>query len=280
MGILRRNRSTGTDRPNGPDTPTGPDEELAELAAELVREPRPETTARTGVRRLARSLTRARLSRARPPQVGDEPAASSRSPITDRLLAAAPRIPVRDLATLRRQHAKASTPEELADRLVTGACRATAAIGMGVGAAAVVPTVAITAELAAELLTVAAVEVKLIAELHEVYGHGAPGTALERTTAYLGAWAQRRGIDSMSLLRPSGVLALGAGARVRQQVSRRLARGSLRKLPSLAPFMLGSALGAHLNRRDTLRLAALVRADLRTRPPLSGPDYWEAAAPR
>jgi hypothetical protein len=264
MGLWRR---------SGRTEPAEPDEQLAELAAELASEQRPEATARTGVRRLAQSLTRARLTRRREPGT-----ARGRFHVTDRLFAAAPRIPVRDLATLRRQHPKAGTPEELADRLVTGACRATAAIGAGVGAAAVVPTVAITAELAAELLTVAAVEVKLIAELHEVYGQGAAGSTLERTTAYLGAWSQRRGIDSMSLLRPSGVLAMGAGARVRQQVTRRLARGSLRKLPSLAPFMLGSALGAHLNHRDTRRLAAQVRADLRGRPPLGGPDYWHAAA--
>ncbi|MDH6145297.1 MULTISPECIES: hypothetical protein [Kitasatospora] len=264
MGKLRRSRRTEQ---------VEPDEQVAELAAELAGEQRPEAKARIGVHRLAQSLTRARMSRG-----GDRGGARRWSPVTDRLSAAAPRIPIRDLATLRRQHPTARTPEELADRLVTGACRATAAIGAGVGAAAVVPTVAITAELAAELLTVAAIEVKLIAELHEVYGQGAAGNALERSTAYLGAWAQRRGIDSMSLLRPSGVLAMGAGARVRQQVSRRLARGSLRKLPSLAPFLLGSALGAHLNRRDTERLAAQVRRDLRRRPPLGGPLYWMGKA--
>ncbi|MFE0465571.1 hypothetical protein ACFW1A_40625 [Kitasatospora sp. NPDC058965] len=263
MGLLRR---------NGRTAPVEPDEQLAELAAELAAEQRPEATARTGVRRLAQALTRARFAG------GGRGEGRGRSPVTDRLFAAAPRIPVRDLATLRRQHPGAGTPEELADRLVTGACRATAAIGAGVGAAAVVPSVAITAELAAELLAVAAVEVKLIAELHQVYGQAAAGNRLERTTAYLGAWAQRRGIDSISLLRPSGVLTMGAGARVRQQVSRRLARGSLRKLPSLAPFLLGSALGAHLNRRDTRRLTEQVRADLRGRPPVEGATYWEAAA--
>jgi hypothetical protein len=264
MGMLRR---------SGRSAPAEPDEQVAELAAELSAEQQPEATARSGVRRLALSLNRARFRRDRTGTTR-----RSRFLVTDRLLSVAPRIPVRDLAALRRQHPKARTPEELADRLATGACRATAALGAGVGAAAVVPTVAITAELAAELLTVAAVEIKLIAELHEVYGQPAGGGRLERTTAYLGAWAQRRGIDSVSLLRPSGLLAMGTGARVRRQVSRRLARGSLRKLPSLAPFLLGSALGAHLNRRDTRHLAELVRADLRWRAPLDGMGYWDAAA--
>ncbi|WP_051969964.1 hypothetical protein [Kitasatospora azatica] len=260
MGILRSRTRT---------EPVEPEQQLAELAGELATEERPEVPARVGVRRLARTLTHGAV---RGTSAGGQF-------LADRLLATAPRIPVRDLATLRRQHPKARTPDELADRLVTGAARATTAIGAGVGAAAVVPTAAITAELAAELLAVAAVEVKLIAELHEVYGQAAIGSTLDRTTAYLGAWAQRRGINSISLLKPTGVLTMGAGARVRVQVSRRLARGSLRKLPSLAPFLLGSALGAHLNRRDTLRLSQQVRADLRTRPPRT-PNYWESATGR
>lgn len=41
--------------------------------------------------------------------------------LADQLLQAAPRIPVRDLATLRAQHPGATDPEQLADLLVTGA---------------------------------------------------------------------------------------------------------------------------------------------------------------
>ncbi|GAA1247276.1 hypothetical protein GCM10009665_42830 [Kitasatospora nipponensis] len=185
--------------------------------------------------------------------------------LTDRLLTAAPRIPVRDLATLRAQHPKAANPEELADRLVLGATRASAAIGAGVGAVAVAPTPpALIAAPASETVAVAAVEIKLIAELHEVYGRRAPGTGAQRTSAYLAAWANRRGIDSGSLLEPTtGLLALSAGSRVRAQVRKRLTRSSLRKLPSLTPFLIGAALGARLNHRDTRRLAERVRADLR-----------------
>ncbi|MCX4750034.1 hypothetical protein OG455_31715 [Kitasatospora sp. NBC_01287] len=284
MGILRR---------RGParavTAPDEADQRLAELTAELARLEGPQglehpagvppaddvdqrqrvVRARDALLGLGRSLARGRAARG---------AATARRTLTDRLMATAPRIPVRDLAALRRQHPGATSPEQLADRLVVGACRATTAIGAGVGAAAVVPTAAVTAELAAELLAVAAVEVKLIAELHEAYGQPAAGGARERATAYLGAWAHRRGIDSISLLKPSGVLAMGAGARVRKQVTRRLARGSLRKLPSLTPLLIGSAFGAQLNRRDTRRLAIQVRADLRDRPPRTS-GFWEAAVP-
>ncbi|MEU2630974.1 hypothetical protein ABZ641_28720, partial [Kitasatospora sp. NPDC007106] len=46
--------------------------------------------------------------------------------LTERLLQTAPRIPVRDLATLRAQHPKAADAEALADLLVAGALRASA----------------------------------------------------------------------------------------------------------------------------------------------------------
>ncbi|MFF7638275.1 hypothetical protein ACFZB9_34780 [Kitasatospora sp. NPDC008050] len=314
MGILRRNRRRGpeagraegtadglTDSPTGGPTgdTTEAERRIAELTAELatldaVAAPTPGTgraaeqewgpeQGRAPEQERAQARTRATLGRVSRSLAGRTATASHRAAVgsrslADRLLATAPRIPVRDLATLRRQFPQAATPEELADRLATGAARATTTIGAGVGAAAVVPTVAVTAELAAELLAVAAVEVKLIAELHEAYGQPAVGSRTERATAYVGAWAERRGIDSISLLQPSGLLTMGAGARVRRQVTRRLTRGSLRKLPSLTPLLIGSALGAQLNRRDTRRLAAQVRADLRGRA-ARAPGYWEAAGP-
>ncbi len=197
--------------------------------------------------------------------------------LTDRLLDAAPRIPVRDLAALRAQHPAAAGPEELADRLVAGARRSSAAVGAGIGAAAVVPTPpAMPVEIAAEVLATAAVEIKLIAELHEVYGRRAAGTSTQRTAAYLSAWANRRGIDSVTLIKPGSILALGAGSQIRHQLGKRLTRSSLRKLPSLTPFLVGAAIGANLNRRDTGRLAEKVREDLRARGP-ADPAYWSAA---
>ncbi|WP_371477249.1 hypothetical protein [Kitasatospora sp. NBC_00315] len=199
--------------------------------------------------------------------------------LADRLLVAAPRIPVRNLATLRAQHPGVADPEQLADLLVLGACRASAALGAGVGAAAMLPVPpAMPVEIAAETLAVAAVEIKLIAELHEAYGVPAAGNATQRAGAYVTAWANRRGIDRTALLKPAGLAAMAVGSEVRQQLRKRLTRSSLRRLPSLTPLLIGAGIGANINRRDTRKLAKAVRADLRGRIP-ADPSYWTAAAP-
>ncbi|MET9615189.1 hypothetical protein [Kitasatospora indigofera] len=199
--------------------------------------------------------------------------------LADRLLVAAPRIPVRNLATLRTHHPDVADPEQLADLLTSGACKASAALGAGVGAAAMLPVPpAMVVEIAAETLAVAAVEIKLIAELHEVYGVPAPGNSSQRAGAYVTAWANRRGIDSSLLVKPAGLAAMAVGSEVRGRLRQRLTRSSLRRLPSLAPLLVGAGIGAHINRRDTAKLARQIRADLRGRRAVD-PGYWTAAAP-
>ncbi|MEY9964545.1 hypothetical protein ABIA33_002587 [Streptacidiphilus sp. MAP12-16] len=194
--------------------------------------------------------------------------------LVDRLVDAAPRIPVRDIRTLRAQHPGALTAEDLADNITSGAVKASASIGAGVGAVAMLPVPpAMTVELATELLAVAAVEFKLIAELYEVYGQPVRGSATQRAGACLTVWSQRRGLD---LSRPGTLVVLGAGSELRRQLRRRLTRSGLRKLPSLAPLMVGAVAGATVNRRDTAKLAAEIRRDLRARPP-AVPGYWAAA---
>ncbi|QMU78680.1 hypothetical protein GXW83_26205 [Streptacidiphilus sp. PB12-B1b] len=191
--------------------------------------------------------------------------------LTNSLIDTAPRIPVRDLAALRAQHPKARTPEDLADRLASGAAKASGVIGAGVGAAAMLPVPpAIPLEIAGEMLAVAAVEIKLIAELYQAYGQPVSGSAAQRAAAYLSVWSQRRGLD---LSRPGTVMVLGGSAELRRQLRRRLARSGIRKLPSLAPMMVGAGAGAYVNRRDTAKLAEEIRRDLRSRPPVD-PDYW------
>ncbi len=179
--------------------------------------------------------------------------------LADRIIEIAPRVPVRDLATLRRQFPGLG-PEQLADRLVAGAANGTSTIGAGVGAAAMLPVPpAMPTELAAEITGVAAIELKLIAELHEVYGVRPPGNLKVRSTAYLSSWSGERGIDVM---KPSTIdTALGGHMkrRLRQQIMKRM----VRDLPNLMPFLVGAAVGAAVNRRDTKKLAARVRADLR-----------------
>ncbi|GAA2240527.1 MULTISPECIES: hypothetical protein [Kitasatospora] len=261
-------------------------EELSALAEEMERPPaevppaarerwyrrRGAERATALVRSVARMLGHGGLAAARGAGEGGRL-------LSERLLQAAPRIPVRDLATLRAHHPDAVGPEDLADRLVAGACRASAAVGASVGAVAMLPVPpAMAAEIASETLAVAAVEVKLIAELHQVYGQPAVGSATQRGTEYVAAWANRRGIEPSALIGPAGLAAVAIGAEVRQKLRKRLARGTLHRLPSLTPLLVGAGLGAAVNRRDTRRLADQVRVDLRRRGPVD-PDYWEAAAP-
>ncbi|MFI1304932.1 hypothetical protein [Streptomyces sioyaensis] len=179
--------------------------------------------------------------------------------IADRIIDTAPRIPVRDLATLRAQF-PGLTPEDLADKLVAGACAATATVGAGVGAAVMLPVPpAMPAELAAEVTGVAAVEIKLIAELHEVYGLRPAGNFRQRAMACLTSWAEERGID---LAKPAS-LNIALGGQMRRELRQQIMKRTLRNLPNLAPFMIGAVVGAFMNRRDTRRLAEKIRKDLR-----------------
>ncbi|MBW8801876.1 MAG: hypothetical protein JF597_52610, partial [Streptomyces sp.] len=93
----------------------------------------------------------------------------------------APHLPVRDLLTLR-QHHQGLSGDALADALIRNASIITAGIGAAAGALAAVEMAAPPAllaapvQLAAETLAVVAVEVKLTAELHVVYGSAPRGS--------------------------------------------------------------------------------------------------------
>jgi hypothetical protein len=196
--------------------------------------------------------------------------------LADRLMAAAPRIKVRDVSTLRAHHPDARSAEELADRIAAAGARASGAVGAGAGAAAMMPVPpAMPVEIAAELLAVAAVEFKMIAELYEAYGQPAQGNVKQRSLAYLSVWSERRGLDVAS---PATILALSKTAGLRKALRKRLTRAGVKKLPTLAPLMVGAAAGAYINRRDTAKLATEIRRDLRERRP-ADPGYWRAARP-
>ena len=59
---------------------------------------------------------------------------------------------------------------------------------------------AFPAEVAAETLVLVGIEIKLIAELHEAYGTPATGNVTERMSAYVAAWAHRRGVYEIPLV--------------------------------------------------------------------------------
>lgn len=192
---------------------------------------------------------------------GGESARAAIGHIADLIIENAPRVPVRDLATLRKQFPGLG-PEELADKLIAGASKGTATVGAGIGAAAMMPVPpAMLAELAAEITGVAAIEMKLVAELHEVYGLRPPGGLGQRSTAYLTSWTEERGID---VAHPTTVNA-ALGGQMKRELRQQIMKRMVRDLPNLVPFMIGAAVGAMMNRRDTRKLAERIRKDLRKR---------------
>jgi hypothetical protein len=179
--------------------------------------------------------------------------------LTAEVLAMAPRLPVRDQQRLRAQF-PALGPEELADVLIHNAARAAAVVGAGAGVAMVLPLPSAPVEIAVETLALVGIEIKLVAELHEVYGMRAPGSTSERMLAYVAAWAHRRGVA----LAPAGLLVV-AGSPLRRRLQRRLIARAGRSAISLGPLLTGAIAGAALNRRETRLLGRDVRDDLRRR---------------
>jgi len=180
--------------------------------------------------------------------------------LTSQVLAMGPRLRIRDRAALRAQF-PGQSDDEIAQRLVERAARAAAAVGGATGAWAALPALpAFPAEVAAETLAVVGIEVKLVAELHEIYGMGAPGSGTERARAYLASWASRRGVYAVD-----GGLLLIAGSPLARQLTRRLAARVRRSTFSLAPLFTGAVAGAILNRRETRKLGHQIRDELRQR---------------
>ena len=251
--------------------PQDQQQELAGEVAELVGQVT-EAPARSRPRRVGSAISRiagrsgyaSRRAFASGGRAGGRGVVSAGRWLTGQVLAMAPRLPVRDLETLRAQHPGLGR-EELADALIKGACRSTAAVGAATGAAMVLPLPSAPVEVAVETLAVVGIEIKLVAELHEVYGERAQGSAPERMLAYVGAWAQRRGIS----FAPAGIV-LVAGSPLRRRLQRRLLARASRSALSLGPLLTGCVAGAVLNQHETRRLGADVRNDLRRRLPQAG----------
>jgi hypothetical protein len=184
--------------------------------------------------------------------------------MVDAITDLAPHVPIRDLDTLRRHH-DGLDGEELAERLVRNAARATAGVGAAGGGVAAVewaatPTLlSAPVLLAVETVAVVAIEMKLIGELHEVYRVLIPGNAGQRAVALIQSWAAQRGVNPM--LPGVGVAAV-LGTAARKELRDRLLRRFGRNLTTLGPLFTGAAIAAWLNRRATLHLAEEVRKDL------------------
>jgi hypothetical protein len=191
----------------------------------------------------------------------------------DLLDTAAPALPIRDRARLQAAHPGA-TEQEIADALVARAARLTGAVGAATGGLAAAQwfappsLVAVPLELGAQTVLVAAVEVVLVGELHELYRRPAAGDARDRALAYLNSWSTQHAVGAAGMsglvtrLGTAGVQAL------RRRVTRRLAGSAT----SLAPLLVGATLSARSNSRATVALAERVLRDLRgTLPPSTPP---------
>jgi hypothetical protein len=185
--------------------------------------------------------------------------------LVDEIVELAPHIPVRDARTLRNQYPHLSDIQ-IAEHLIKKAVTSTAALGAAAGGLAAVefaapPTLlAAPIQLAAEMLTVTAVELKMVAELHEILGHPAQGSVTERASAYLMSWVRRRAVKpQVAGAGLAAVFGTAAKRELRSQVLRKLGRSTT----TLAPFLAGAVAGAEVNRRATRSLGETLFAELR-----------------
>ena len=177
----------------------------------------------------------------------------------------APHVPVRDLDTLHR-HFDDLDGDDLAERLIRNAARATAGVGAASGGVvslewAAAPTLlSAPVLLAVETVAVVSIELKLIGELHEVYHQPITGTTANRAAALVQAWSGRRGVNPLV---PGVGVATVLGTAARKELQGSLLRRFGRNLTTLGPLLTGAAVASYLNRRATVNLGETVQKDLR-----------------
>jgi hypothetical protein len=122
--------------------------------------------------------------------------------------------------------------------------------------------IAVPFELLAETAAIAAIEMKLIGELHEVYRRPVPGPPAPRGYALARAWAERRGVTGIALIEGAPALGDVVGRTARKEIVKLVRRRALRRtgasLTGLAPLLIGGAAGAAVNRRSTRKLGEAV----------------------
>jgi hypothetical protein len=175
----------------------------------------------------------------------------------------APHLPVRSAPTLAEHHDGKVGPA-LARSVVRSAGRVSAGIGAATGTAiaaqqlSVAGVVAVPFELAAETALVTLVELKLIAELHEVAGRPLPGGPLGRSRAALLVWTSGHALaPSSSAASSSAATSTAAesfGPTARRELAAALRHRYARNLATLGPLLTGAAAAGLLNRRSTVSL--------------------------
>ena len=253
MPIMRR---PGRSQPAGPDRPAD-DAQVTDLVRALSAPAPTEDRARRA--RLIGQLGKALGASARVAGTG---AVLSGQWLSDLVEQMAPHVTVRDLQTLQDTYQLEGNA--LAEAVIRSASRSTAALGAAAGALAAAELAAPPAllatpvQLAAETLAVVAVELRMLGELHEIYGAPVAGTTTAKATELLTTWVRRRALEGSA-----GGLLLGAAARreLRKRVMKRLGTS----VTTLAPFLAGAVAGAEVNRRETRKLGDAVAKDLSVR---------------
>lgn len=171
-----------------------------------------------------------------------------------------PRTHARTLTQLRAAY-PGLEPDEVGQRLVADAARASAALGAAAACCAIAPVPgAAPLATAGESAASSAVRTRLTAELHTVYGLLDPSPVNGGATGHFLRWASRDpgGLTALAAL---PALALSAARAVPKQARRKL------RLPPLRALFTASAVTAGLHSgRATRRYGEALRRDLRADP--------------
>jgi hypothetical protein len=185
--------------------------------------------------------------------------------LAETVLDIAPRLPVRDAATLSAHHA-GLTGDALAGSVVRAAGRVSAGLAATAGGLiaaqelSVAGLVVVPVELAALTALVAGTELKLVTELHHVAGRDLPGGPRQRAEGAVVSWLSGRAVPPNPVVASVRGDVLGPAGR--RQLRATLQGRYARNLSALAPLLTGAAAAGWINRRATLAVGGRVARDL------------------
>ena len=187
--------------------------------------------------------------------------------LADTVVELAPRVPVRDAQALSRHHDGLTGPA-LARSMIRSSGRVSATIGAAAGGlvafqeVSIAGLLAVPFELAAETALVVLLEIKLVAELHQVAGRPLPGGVREQVAAAVRSWLSGRGASAVGLVAAPGGAEMLLGRTTRHKLTMALRRRFTRNLTTLGPMLTGSAVAGYLNRKATLDVGRRLADDL------------------
>ena len=189
--------------------------------------------------------------------------------LADTVVEVAPRVPVRDAATLS-SHYYGLTCDQLARSVIRGGGRVSGGIAAAAGGVITAQEVSVAGlllvpfELAALTALVVVTEVKVVTELHHVADRPLPGGPRRRTEAAIVSWMSGRAAPPTELSATVRGDVLGRAGR--QQLAQQLRSRFTRNLTALAPLLTGAVAAAYLNRKSTIAVGNAVARDLGLHP--------------